>query len=146
MSSTVSNARSSIDAKVVPNVAFQLTPLIHDSYFKKTFYQWILPDESSIHKPINFLSRKSKPMDPNHEYCRFTFNFFFQVHCKFLCVLFFRCVLASLYEGLSVRPSVRPSVRMSVGPYVRPLALSKNRRRTHLKFLLPARACFSYKL
>ena len=23
----------------------------------------------------------------------------------------FRCVLASLYEGLSVRPSVRPSVR-----------------------------------
>ena len=30
----------------------------------------------------------------------------------------FRCVLASLYEGLSVRPSVRPSVRRSVGPLV----------------------------
>ena len=32
----------------------------------------------------------------------------------------FRCVLASLYEGLSVRPSVRPSVRASVGPSVGP--------------------------
>ena len=32
----------------------------------------------------------------------------------------FRCVLASLYEGLSVHPSVRPSVRRSVGPSVRP--------------------------
>ena len=27
----------------------------------------------------------------------------------------FRCVLASLYEGMSVRPSVRPSVRRLVG-------------------------------
>ena len=27
----------------------------------------------------------------------------------------FRCVLASLYEGLSVRPSVGPSIRRSVG-------------------------------
>ncbi len=27
----------------------------------------------------------------------------------------FRCVLASLYEGLSVRPSVRPSIGPSVG-------------------------------
>ena len=30
----------------------------------------------------------------------------------------FRCVLASLYEGLSVRPSVCPSVRPSVRPSV----------------------------
>ena len=30
----------------------------------------------------------------------------------------FRCVLASLYEGLSVRRSVGPSVRRSVGPSV----------------------------
>ena len=28
----------------------------------------------------------------------------------------FRCVHASLYEALSVRPSVRPSVRRSVPP------------------------------
>ena len=35
-------------------------------------------------------------------------------------VYLFRCVQASLYEGLSVRPSVRPSVRRSVGPSVRP--------------------------
>ena len=32
----------------------------------------------------------------------------------------FRCVLASLHEGLSVRPSVRPSVRRSVRRSVRP--------------------------
>ena len=32
--------------------------------------------------------------------------------------LLFRCVLASLYEGLSVRPSVGPSVRPSVRPSV----------------------------
>ena len=32
----------------------------------------------------------------------------------------FRCVLASLYEGLSVRPSVRRSVVPSVGPSVGP--------------------------
>ena len=38
--------------------------------------------------------------------------------------MLFRCVLASLYEGVSVRPSV--------GPYVRLLALRKNRRGTHL--------------
>ena len=30
-----------------------------------------------------------------------------------------RCVLASLYEGLSVRPSIRPSVRPSVRLSVR---------------------------
>ena len=34
----------------------------------------------------------------------------------YLAVTLFRCVLASLYEGLSVRPSVR----RSVGPSVRP--------------------------
>ena len=33
------------------------------------------------------------------------------------CIL--RCVLASLYEGLSVRWSIRRSVRRSVGPSVR---------------------------
>ena len=33
--------------------------------------------------------------------------------------LFFRCGLASLYEGLPVRSSVRPSVRPYVRPYVR---------------------------
>ena len=38
----------------------------------------------------------------------------------------FRCVLASLYEGLSVRPSVRPSVCPSVCPSVYPLASKKN--------------------
>ena len=32
--------------------------------------------------------------------------------------ILFRCVLASLYEGLSVRPWVHPSVRPSVGPSV----------------------------
>ena len=36
------------------------------------------------------------------------------------CSVFFRCVLSSLYEGLSVRPSVRMSVR--------PLPLRKKRR------------------
>ena len=36
----------------------------------------------------------------------------------------FRCVLASLYDGLSVHPSVRPSVRPSVCPSVRPLVRS----------------------
>ena len=32
----------------------------------------------------------------------------------------FRCVLASLYEGVTVRPSVGPLVRWYVGPSVRP--------------------------
>ena len=44
---------------------------------------------------------------------------------------FFRCVLASLYEGLSVRRSVGPSVRRSVRPSVRRLvghAFVKNKR------------------
>ena len=41
----------------------------------------------------------------------FLFFFFFSI---FLTLHLFRCVLASLYEGLSVRMSVRPWVRMSV--------------------------------
>ena len=32
----------------------------------------------------------------------------------------FRCVLASLYEGLSVRPTDGPAVRLLVRPLVRP--------------------------
>ena len=47
---------------------------------------------------------------------------------------FFRCVLASLYEGLSVRPSVCPS------------AFKQNRRKRRFqparRILLPAGACF----
>ena len=44
------------------------------------------------------------------------------------CFLLFRCAVASLYEGLSVRMSVRPWVRPSVGP----LALRKNACQAHL--------------
>ena len=43
----------------------------------------------------------------------------------FLKKMIFRCVLASLYEGLSVRPSVGPSVGWSVGRSV--TLLSKTR-------------------
>ena len=42
----------------------------------------------------------------------FTFSRAFISQCLF------RCVLASLYEGLSVRLSVGPSFRRSVGPLV----------------------------
>ena len=37
------------------------------------------------------------------------------ISCISFTIKVFRCVLASLYEGLSVRPSVCPSVRLSVG-------------------------------
>jgi len=49
------------------------------------------------------------------------------LHTKFV----FRCVLASLYEGLSVRPWVRPSV----GPSV---SIKEVRARTHLMAVYPA--------
>ena len=52
-----------------------------------------------------------KPL--SHELRIFFFFFFF----LFLFLLF-RCVLASLWEGVSVPPSVRPSVHPSVRPYV----------------------------
>ena len=52
--------------------------------------------------------------------------------------LYFRCVLASIYEGLSVRVTVCP------------LAFKRNRRKRgfHLarRILLPARACFIMQL
>ena len=47
----------------------------------------------------------------------------------------FRCVLASLYEGLSVRPSVCPWVRMSV--------CQRQAKTAEGRILLPARACFA---
>ena len=44
--------------------------------------------------------------------------------------LFFRCVLATLSEGLSVRPSIQPSVRSSVSPSGTP---SLSKCETHFK-------------
>ena len=41
----------------------------------------------------------------------------------------FRCVLASLYEGLSVHISLCPPIR----PSVRPLTLRKNLQKPHIK-------------
>ena len=47
-------------------------------------------------------------------------NYSIMINCYIFKLLdfFFRCVLASLYEGLSVRPSVGRSVGRSVGPWV----------------------------
>ena len=44
----------------------------------------------------------------------------------------FRCDVASLWEGVSVRPSVGPSVRPSVGPSVGPERLLSDACQSHL--------------
>ncbi len=51
---------------------------------------------------VGALSAKNEPIRPRRSGCR-------PVGGSSV----FRCVLASLYEGLSVRPSVRPSVTLS---------------------------------
>ncbi len=67
---------------------------------------------------------------------------FLQFLCKFVISrargsdedVVFRCVLASLYEGLSVRRSVGRSVRRSVGPSVRGLVTLSQKTRKILIF------------
>ena len=67
-------------------------------------------------------------------YRLFSSLFFFLFPAPFCSV--FRCVLASLHEGVSVRMSVRPSVC----PYVRMSVTIKKKQPGRI--LLPAQACF----
>ena len=56
---------------------------------------------------------RSKPIETNQVFIAFTsYGTFISglAACRV-----FRCVLVSLYEGVSVRPSVGPSVRLSAG-------------------------------